>query len=162
MKILPLLLLGGGAYFLTKKKPKASGSTTSNDSNKSDLPVQGFIIKDCELIDFNQDLAYDYAYSAGVSFYNQNKEVNLDKFRNQLFGDCLASLVSLKKLMSSTKNAKFIFDVIRYGYSGITQEANKIQNSDKYYLSELQKIYDYFKSQLGFFPVVQIELVKKI
>lgn len=116
MKILPLALIAGGAYFLmNKKKP------TSTDNQ----PVKGYEIKDCtQLIIYDRKKALDYAFSIG------QKVKKSDDIESLLFGKCLKDPKSdqFKKLINTKEKAVFIFDLVKYSYSGFVSNNPEFEN----------------------------------
>ncbi len=127
---LPIILIGGGLlYVLLNKKSstntnplkKESNSTQSNNSNVIGSKEIGYTIQNCQLTIYDSDKALEYAFEQGRQLVIK-KSLSANELKIKLIGDCLSTIQKRTCLFSSTKNAHFIFDLIRYGYSGAYSE----------------------------------------
>lgn len=132
MKNLPLLLLGAGAvYFIAKKPAKAS---TKETSVKKESEVQGnyigskeigYKIDDYTLTVYNRQQALDYAYQIGVKYASKGPKYVSDVL--------IGSQTEILNKFGLEKDVRFIFDLLVYGFSGISSSVNN-PNYDKTYL----------------------------
>lgn len=169
MKNLPLLLLGAGAVYFIAKKPTKVPTTTSTAPKKDNVETksesdtaikrQGYQIKDCVLIISNKQEAYDYAFKYGASF-DKGPGDELDLIKKELFGDCLDTIGSTKKLVGKYFDyAIFVFNMFKNAYSG----AAKINAFADKYKERLFKIRDSLNEITGYFiPDKDVEIIEVI
>lgn len=134
MKALPLLV-GGLIVFAfmqkssansTKPKPKEVDPKPSENPNESEsdnkpknYPTVGSQNIGYEIINCKEIKIYDAKKSLDFAFDTGKKlpkdySYNTADLNNKLFGKCLNNMKSLTK-----ENALFIFDLMKYGYSGL-------------------------------------------
>jgi hypothetical protein len=127
MKTLPLLLLGAGAlYFVAKKPAKVSKTNISDPSNI--VSSKGYEITNCSLKVYDLQKSLDYAYEAGVKYGSKGPDYVI----NFIFGLCLTK-DKLWLLVDGDQNDKFIFEMVKYGLSGLyskTLETDPVKKKD--------------------------------
>ena len=136
MKNLPLLLLGAGAvYFLAKKPAKASTTTSTKEdstlSNQIGSEKVGYKIseekfgvsKETVITIYDRQKALDYAYNTGVKYANKGPGY----VSNLLIG----SQFDLLPKLTFDKDFKFVFDLLVYGYSGMSSVIKNQEFNDK-------------------------------
>lgn len=125
---LPVILIGGGLlYFIINKnssKPKVLNSQNPSQNTNSNIigsKKVGYVIQNCKLTIYDPDIAYEYAFQQGKELI-KGGSFSTNKLKNTLLGDCFSTLEKRKCLLVSNDTAKFIYELIRYGYSGAYSE----------------------------------------
>ena len=128
---LPLLLLGVGAvYFITKKPAKVSKTNISDPLVTT--PSKGYTITNCSLKVHDLQKSLDYAYESGIKYGNKGPDYVI----NLLFGLCLTKN-KIWLLVDGDQNDKFIFEMVKYGLSGLY---SKTSETDPMKKEELRKM----------------------
>jgi hypothetical protein len=157
-----LLALAGifAAFTLGKRS-----STKTRKESTTILPGQskGYNIKDCKLTIYDKQKALDHAFKLGADNtlpdYNGGNNWKVNDLKNILFGDCLNTKNNVKILMVTKEQALFIFDMLKFLYSGI---ASKSISFEKEFTNNMQEIKDTFKNSLGYdVSDFETELIKK-
>lgn len=154
--ILPLLALGVGAWYLSK--PKTSTEKTTTKGIVTGSKERGYLITDCNLVIYDEQKAFDYAYTLGTSV-DTSSDWNTKVLKFNLFGDCLSSEQKGKKLMNSKEKALFVFNLFKFLDSGIS---SKDQSFDQDLLSQLDQLKQNIAKFTGFdVSAFKVELVIK-
>jgi hypothetical protein len=121
MKTLPLLLLGAGAvYFIAKKPAKTSITTKEKSHSTYDINQKGYEITNCSLKVYDLQKSLDYAYEAGVKYGSKGPDYVI----NFIFGLCLTK--DKIWLLTNDGHDKFIFEMVKYGLSGLYSKTSEI------------------------------------
>lgn len=166
MKTLPLLLLGVGVVYLLRDNQnkiikKVITDAEKEDSDKSEFGEQGYKIENCKLTIYNKKKALDYAFQLGVIGAEESKgDFNTKIFEQKLLGDCAETEKSAKILMSSKEKALFIFDLLKYLYSGLISGGIDME---QFTLDNLQKMKNVISSEFKYnVSDFKIEIIKLI
>ncbi len=116
--VFPLILLGAGAWFLAKPKTNTEKATSSGKGIVTGSKERGYIITNCNLVIYDEQKAFDYAYSLGVEEAKKGKW-NTPALKFNLFGDCLSNDEKGKQLMNTKEKALFIFNLHKFVSSGV-------------------------------------------
>ena len=165
MKNLPLLLAGIGAIYLLResqnkilKKVITDAESETEVKNSNEFKIQGYKIDNCKLTIYNKQKALDYAFKLGFDAAI-DYDGNIKYFEKSLLGDCAETEKTAKILMSTKEKALFVFDLLKYLYSGLIFGGAYL---DELALDALQKmktlIEKTFKYNVSDFKV---EIVKK-
>jgi hypothetical protein len=165
---LPLLLLGAGAvYFITKKPAKVSIASTKEPviikPGQSGSNLMGFKIAACNLTIYNKQKALDYAFKLGADAtkpdYNGGNNWDISSLKEKLISDCIETEEDAKILMDTKEKALFVFDLMKYLYSGIS---SKSISFDQFGLDNMQKFKDTVNKIFGYdVSDFKIEIIKK-
>ena len=170
MKTLPLLLLGAGAvYFIAKKPAKVSTTSTKEDSIASGQIGSkdvGYKIVNSKLTIYDKQKAWDYAFKVGADGAEVN---NVDDntwspspLREKLFGGYLETELSVKTLMKTKEQALFLFDLMRFLYSGIASKLIDFEKDEDNGLPTLKGFRSNIAKITGFdVSDFKVELIKK-
>jgi hypothetical protein len=136
MKNLPLLLLGAGAvYFIAKKPGKVSTSTKEDSTGLNQIGSEKVGYKIVEqkfgvskethfvITVYNRQQALDYAYNTGIKYANNGPGY----VANLLIG----SQFDLLRKLNLDQDFKFVFDLLVYGYSGMSSVIKNKEFDDK-------------------------------
>jgi hypothetical protein len=119
MKNLPLLLLGAGAVYFIAKKPAKVSKTNISDPIIG-TSSKGYEITNCSLKVYDLQKSLDYAYEAGVKYGNKGPDYVI----NFIFGLCLTK--DKIWLLIDGGHDKFIFEMVKYGLSGLYSKTSEI------------------------------------
>ena len=134
--VFPLLLLGAGAWFLAKpKKEPASNEKGIITGSKE----RGYIITNCNLVIYDEQKAFDYAYAKGIEEAKKN-EWNTAAIKFNLFGDCL-SPSKITTVVNTRDNALFIFNLLKLYSSGVVSVNIAFSDDVLKNLSELKNLF---------------------
>jgi hypothetical protein len=162
--ILPLVALGIGAWFLAKpKKETASSETKSKGVITGSKDERGYVITNCNLVIYDEQKAYDYAYSLGADNtkpdYNGGNSLKTAPLEFRLLGDCISTEDKAKSLMKTKNEALFIFTLLKFFASGV---ASKSLAMEQWGIANLEKFKSVTSKILGFDTSdFKVELVKK-
>lgn len=159
--ILPLVLLGAGAWFLAKPK-KETKSENSSKGIVTGSKERGYIITNCNLVIYDEQKAYDYAFTkTAFEAKNSDFENFMKSVKFNLFGDCLTTEDKSKILMNSDKKALFIFNMFKFMISG-RQSADQTYTVENA-LSSINDTKENIAKITGFDTSnFKVELVKKL
>lgn len=162
---LPLLLLGAGAVYFITKKPAKTATSTKEDSiapgqiGSKDL---GYKIVDCKLTIYDKQKAFDYAYELGVDNAFGIKLDGTEPLKETLFGGCLQKELTVKALMKTKEKALFVFDLMRFLYSGIVSKSIEFGEDEDNGFPTLQGFKDNIAKITGFdVSDFKVEIIKK-
>ena len=131
MKTLPLLLLGAGAlYFVAKKPAKVSKTNISDPSTP--VSSKGYEITNCSLKVYDLQKSLDYAYEAGVKYGSKGPDYVI----NFIFGLCLTK-DKIWLLVDGDQNDKFIFEMVKYGLSGLYSKTSQMGIAERENLRQM-------------------------
>ena len=165
MKTLQLLLLGAGAALFLSRATKPLIIKTPKEIVYDDQigsKEVGYKIVDCSLTIFNKQKAFNYAYELGVDNAFGIKLDGTEPLKETLFGGCLQKELTVKALMKTKEKALFVFDLMRFLYSGIVSKSIEFGEDEDNGFPTLQGFKDNIAKITGFdVSDFKVELIKK-
>lgn len=165
MKNLPLLILGAGAalFFSRATKPliiKTPKEIVYDDQIGS--KEVGYKIVDCSLTIYDKQKAYNHAFKLGADNALGIKLDGVKPLKETLFGGCLEKELTVKALMTTKEKALFIFDLMRFLYSGIVSKSIEFEEDYDNGFPTLQGFKNNIAKITGFdVSDFKVEVIKK-